>query len=86
MNSLLVLGLIPGTNIQIGFVAWAILGVILTGTYFIIRARRPHRVIIVRCRPDTSLRKLDAIRHLAQPASTTDHKDAVPLKDSFALW
>jgi hypothetical protein len=86
MNSLLVLGFIPGTNIQIGFVAWIALGIILTSAFFIIRARRPHRVLIIRCRPDTSLRKLDAIKSLVQPESATDHKDAAPLKDSFALW
>lgn len=42
MQELLVLGLVPGTNIQITFGAWVVVMCILAGVFFTNFARREH--------------------------------------------
>lgn len=43
MEALIVLGIIPGTNIQIGFLGWAAVpAIVVAGLYIARRKRRPH--------------------------------------------
>ncbi len=42
MDSLLVLGLIPGTNIQITFIAWLLLGVATIAAFALLYIKRRH--------------------------------------------
>jgi hypothetical protein len=45
MSEFIVLGLIPGTNIQISFVGWTIIFVVLIVGYCIIRRERRTRTL-----------------------------------------
>lgn len=83
MYSLLVLGLIPGTNIQINLAAWLILVGTLAAAVLALERKKPRRVIIIRHELDTSLRKLEAISQLVL---TTGRTGEAPLEDNFALW
>lgn len=63
MYSFLVLGMIPGTDIQINFTAWSILAVIVLALVFWLpseRRRHQTRVNIMKIEAfNASLRKLD---------------------------
>lgn len=63
MYSLLVLGLIPGTDIQISFAMWAALATIVLGVVFwlppVIHRREIHRNMLKIEAFNASLRKLD---------------------------
>lgn len=69
MYSFLVLGMIPGTNVQISFLAWLTCLAILAVTVatFTISHRRRQQFKSLVSQLDSSLRKLHA-KHPAQPA------------------